>query len=289
MIDIVEYANTGMIRSLCVEIEMPPEVTEQIVYHAGHMDLPGLAPFLDKMFSMETAVEAQKALHEYCGDAHSGLDELAFFLAAALHTREIYAAKGINDGVYVDTMKMFTRFVNEHMASFGKYGFDRGYWVTRIISAVLFRLGELEFEMRVLTEEVPGYGMPGDPVLSVHIPSNARLTRENLDRTYDMARRFFAEYFGDFKYKYIYTGTWLLSPALKDLLPPGSKILEFQSDYTITAYNEDSNSFMTWVYKRKYDDYNLLPETTTLTRNIKRHLLNGGKIGSAHGVLNMKW
>ena len=285
MINIDDYVKTDLLVSLCDEINMPDAVTKQIQYYAKSVDFTPVGIYFKDLFSIETAAASQKAIHEYFGKRNFGIDELTVYLSAALHTRKNYLRIGIGDNVYINTMKMFARFVNEHMVSYGEYGFDRGAWTYRILSSVLFRINQLEFEMLYLKDDVEGYGSAGEPVISVHIPSDAVLSRSELDVSYNKAKKFLSEHFGNFSYKYFYCSSWLLAPVLKDLLSPGSKILDFQSDYDIINYDSDNDSYMIWVYKRKYDDFNDLPETTTLARDIKNHLLNGGKIGTGYGVL----
>jgi hypothetical protein len=68
------------------------------------------------------------------------------------------------------------------------------------------------------------------------------------------------------------------------LLPEKSKILEFQSDYKIIDVSPSESEIVTWVYKKKFDNYALLPENTTLQRNMKKHLLSEGVISWATGI-----
>lgn len=263
------------LRALCESIELPGAVTEAVASLAETMDMRAYAENMEALLSIKTAHEACKTITDALNADASGGDPqgyklLTVYLSAALLTKDAYAAKGISENVFVDTMKCFTRFVKEHFVTFGVYGFDRGWWVYRQTSLNLFRLGVLEFEMR-------------DGSLSVHIPSDAVMTREALDASYERAKCFFSVYFKDYRYNSIQCGTWLLSPALRPLLPEGSRILNFQMDYEITSVNPDAQDFMTWVYKKNYPDYGSLPEDTALQRAIKGRLLAGGKIGNAAG------
>ena len=99
-----------------------------------------------------------------------------------------------------------------------------------------------------------------------------------------MANHFLEKYFPDYSDKIFFCRTWLLDPVLKDLLPSGSKIVEFQSDYKAIKISPNDSGFMKWVYKRKYDDYAMLPENTTLQKNIKKYLLSGGHISLVTGI-----
>ena len=105
------------------------------------------------------------AFGEYPSD--DGRVELARQLAIALHNREDGPWTGLPENVWIDTMSAFSRFVNEHRRSTGRWGFDRGFWTTRQINAKLFRLGELEYEL------LGGDGAPFE--IALHIPSDVHL------------------------------------------------------------------------------------------------------------------
>jgi hypothetical protein len=138
-------------------------------------------------------------------------------------------------------------------------------------------------------EMLKGYAEKGDRLLSVHIPSNAIMTRENLNESYKMARSFFKNYFPEYGDVIMYTSTWLLAPELKDLLPAESKILEFQADYKIINVAQGAGGFIKWVFKKNFDDYTQLPENTSLQRNMKKHLLSGGTISSGTGIISQRF
>jgi hypothetical protein len=277
--------NHLQIRSLCEEINMPVEITSQIVKITLDNDFSFIEEHLNKLFSLETGDEAYKNIVKLKENEH-GLKPLAIYLAAALKTWEFYEKLGIPRIIYTDTMKMFSRFVYEHFETYNFYGFDRDFWIYRILSASLFRLGTLEFEMKKCADDdrLKGYAEKGDKIISVHIPSDAVMTRENLNNSYKMSEDFFAKYFPEYGGKIACCSTWLLDPVLKDLLPKESKILEFQSDYKITDKSPDESGFIMWVYKKKFENFNLLPENTSLQRNMKKHLLSGGVISLATGI-----
>lgn len=285
-----KYIEPNKIEQLSEELDMPEEVTAKLRHCIEVADYSMVEPYFNGLFCLETGEKAAKAIKEWGqGQDKSGICALSVYLVAALRSWKIYEELGIGRDIYLDTMKVFSRFVGEHKESFGEYGFDRDFWIYRQLSASLFRLGTLEFEMvhmdREWAEERNDPEKIGTPVLSVHIPSNAVMTREGLDNSYRLAQEFFPRFFPAFLYEDAYCSTWLLSPYLKELLPPTSRILLFQSDYEILNVDEEDKSFMTWVYKREYGDYMLLPEDTSLMRAVKQRLLSGGKIGSASGVV----
>jgi hypothetical protein len=92
----------------------------------------------------------------------------------------------------------------------------------------LFRLGRLQFCMAVSVQDIPKYGIKkGDNVMEIHIPSGENLDIEECKRSIEDAKKFFAEYFPEFKYSVFTCYSWLLDDTLKKYLPEQSRILQF--------------------------------------------------------------
>ena len=268
------------ILALAEELTLPEPVMEPLARAAEKLpELP-----LRELAGPETAEAAWEAVkasvpvwRQDDGRAH-----LAAALGGACHTREVYREKGVAEDVFFATMGCFARFLRETREITGKWAFDRGFWTWRQTAGRLFRLGQREFEY-----------LPEERALSVHIPSDAALSREELDRSYDRAERFFAGAGRAFCYQGQPTetrcGSWLLAPALEKLLPEGSGIRRFAGDYVRCAVEEDDREFYRWLFKCEpplpVED---LPEGTSLQRTAKAYLAAGGKIGSACGVLVRK-
>ncbi len=174
-------------------------------------------------------------------------------------------------------MKCFTRFVEEHKASYGVYGFDRDFWTGRQLSLQLFRLGELEYEK---VEE-----KNGERYISIHIPSDAILDSEKIKGSLSSAKTFFEKQVPSWDKVPYKCCSWLLSPALKELLGENSRILKFQEMFTVEEVYKDSREFMEWVFKRRDIPLEDLPEETSLQKNMKAHLLSGGWVGEGMGCL----
>lgn len=207
--------------------------------------------------------------------AYPGLPVLALHLQQACFAWEQYRVLGISEDIYIDTMGCFSRFVREHLVSFGTYGFDRDFWTTRQTGCRLFRIGQLEYEL--LTEN-------GQNLVSIHIPSDAVLKLPLLRKSWEDAKALIDRTFPEFREANWVCGSWLLSPNLKELLPETSNILKFQKSFRLSAaYAEED--FREWVYKRTDIPDRDLPENTTLQRNLKRFLLAGGSFLSGEGTL----
>ena len=210
-----------------------------------------------------------------------GTEELYAHLTEALREREDGVWRDLPEDVFVATMGAFTRFVREHLRSWGRVGFDRAFWTTRQVHARLLRVGEMEYELR---------GEEGDPRISLHIPSNTVLRAELLNRSVDGARALFARFYPEWADAPILLHSWLLSPALPQLLPEGSNILRFQSAFDILETEQESDDCLEWVFKiaggqRESVRLEDLPENTSLQRSMKAYLLAGGGVGSGRGVL----
>lgn len=294
------------IRELCGWLELPQEViekvqeTDQIMQAAdgAQAGYPAVAEELREMTDPAGACDAHARLREKLGADEGGWKMLTCMLQSMRRSWELYQEKGIGKEIFVDTMKCFSRFVKEHKASYGCYGFDRSFWTWRQLSLRLFRLGVLEFEL-MDEEELPEGtfaerntgGLPERAsaahrsALSVHIPSDASLKMEYCLDSIQQSKEFFRRYFPERQISRYFCDSWLLSPALKELLPQTSNILQFQKLFEVQKWDAESDAFLEWVYLRKDIPTEQLPEDTSLRRRMKAHLLAGGRVGEALGEL----
>ena len=261
---------------LCKDIRMPEEVTGKVLAVASALDMERVGPGMKMLRQQENWEQGQEALKAAFGEDPHGFQMLTCMLLAALECRADYETWGLSHEIYVETMACFSRFVNEHMTSFGCWGFDRGFWTVRQVSGKIFRIGQLEYEMTV---------EQGQKVISIHIPSDASLALPGLRKSWEEAKvllnRIAPEYAGG---PWI-CGSWLLSPNLKDFLPEDSRILGFQRNFTIMQQWQDED-FKEWLYGRVDISNEDLPEKTLLQRKVKQFLLGGGAFLSAGGVLS---
>ncbi len=203
-------------------------------------------------------------------------------LMTAAESRAWGAWKSIPEQIWTDTLKCYPRFIAEHRRSYGRDGFDRYGWTVRQAEARLFRVGELEYEL-IRTEE-------GIREIGLHIPSDAKLESERLNASLREAEAFLKEFFPDWADAPRTCESWLLSPRLKELLPPSSRILRFQAAFDMTEADTEDDAALEWVFyiaqgQRKGLDLRKLPENTTLQRGMKALLLRGEMPGSGRGML----
>lgn len=265
---------------ICREIGLQPEVIQEVRIRDKQLTKDGFYKknrkelcLLQKPATRSIALET---LEERIAPDEHGFGMLAVMLHTLNRTKRIYRLKGIPGEIFRATMGCFPRFVEEYKVSYGTYGFDRAFWTPRQTGLYLFRIGELEYEL----DESISYG-----VISIHIPSDAKLTPEKCRASYEQSRAFIKRYYPKWQDCEYICDSWLLAPGLKDILPETSHIIAFQNGFNIRVINENSKEFMQWVYKRMDIPYQELPEDTSLQRNMKQYLLKGGKIGEALGVL----
>lgn len=255
-------------------IQLPAEAVEMLRHTDIGISKTETENFCKMFCDKEKYNQAYNELKTALKDDNDGWKMLKVLLLSALNTYSLYLEKGINENIYTDTMKCFSRFVREHFASYGRYGFDRGFWVGRQLSLTLFRIGELEYEL---------YLHEGEKVVSLHIPSDADLSPEKISASVSEAQDFLNKYYPDYADRKKMCYSWLLSPALKNLLPENSRILSFAARFEIVKTDENAEGYKQWVFKNKNLKPEDFPETTTLQKNMKKYVLSGGKIGESLG------
>lgn len=258
---------------LCRKINMPEEVTQQLV--ALDATLEDFS-FSGLLMQEETWSQGLQQMKEILGEDPGGMKRLCCMLRCALRAKAEYDRQGIPEPVYVATMAAFSRFVRETMEGYGFYGFNRSLWTTRQVSCKLFRIGQLEYELTALD---------GQPVISLHIPSDADLRPEVLLPSLREGLREFLRFFPEYTGKPVYCHSWLLSPLLKDFLPESSNILHFQKLFDIEPDTVPGNDVLLWVFKNPKlprEDY---PENTSLQRKLKQFFLDGGEFPEGKGYL----
>lgn len=259
--------------ALCRAIAMPPEVTERLL--EIHRD-PDFTPDISALTEEARWAEGRQALLAALGEDPDGMKELCCQLRCALKAKAEYDRLGIPDEVYIATMGCFSRFVQEHRASFGRYGFDRGFWTVRQVSVKLLRIGALEYELT---------SREGKSILSLHIPTDCRFVLPLLRASWVQAEALIGRAFPAYADAPGYCSSWLLSPDLAGLLPPESNILAFQRSFSITPVEGTDRSFLQWVYLRSDLALEELPENTSLQRNLKQFLLSGNRFRTGRGWL----
>ena len=220
--------------------------------------------------------EARIELQAMLGEDEEHIKILSCMLKASADLYDLYKEKGISDKIYFDTMKCYTRFIDETFKITGKLYFDRYWWTTRQAGGHLFRIGELEYEIKP---------MKGDMAIHLHIPSDADFSPRAVDHSLECAGNFFAEHYPEIADKKYYCHSWLLDGTLKEMLRGETNIINFQKRFEIYDKGEANTEFIEWLYRTRSTNYETLPENTSLQRNVKRYLISGGEIRNSYGRL----
>ncbi|MDI9498519.1 MAG: acyltransferase domain-containing protein [Bacillota bacterium] len=297
-----------------------PAVLARLEELQSRLDWTTLLNIATQLTSAETAGAAHQRLAELLPqDTDNGMGILTGQLLAAALVCSIYPALGLDDGIWTATMAAFSRFLRETHRNYGSWTYDRGFWSWRQTALLIIRLGTLEFEYQLQRPDPSDPGKdwpdsrylplpdaawcrpgsaaalapdsPGYACLSVHIPSDARLTRAELDASYARAIAVFDRLHAEHPERYplpvsfIACYTWLLAPGLYSLLPADSGIRRFADDYILTRSTPESTSHQLWLFGVGAKTLEELPGNTSLQRAARRHLLSGGQLGDAGGPL----
>ena len=257
-------------------IELPSAVLKRLKEFditSGYRITPDI---INMLLSRGEWDEGIKTLRARLGDDPDGFKILRAMLQMACETYERYQEIGIEKDIFISTMKFCTRFINAHYDLYGVYQFDWAWWFPRQLACKEFRIGCLEYEF------VEG----NEDLISVHIPSDADLKRDTVLHSLLSFFAFREKYFPDWSKAKLYCESWLLSPALKELLPENSNIIKFQELFSVEHTDYQSMAVMDWVFPGHKEVSRRLPENTSLQSHMKAFLLKGGKVGWSKGYLD---
>lgn len=266
---------------ICTAIELPEPVTEAVLGLLPRLDRPDVIALAGGLTEPDTAKEACTALRiKLCPDP-DGYKILTVQLATLSLLPARLEKMGLGMDVFLATARVFTRFVDEHMASFGRYGFDRSWWTWRQTAGLVVRLGALEFE-RIDRYDGPEFaGLHKDqPVIGLHIPGGAKLSDESIAASLSRARALWPG-------RPVVCFSWLLAPALEDLLPEGG-IRSLRRIFTPGPADPDNDDFVQWIFCDPSLAPQQWPEDTRLRRAVKAYVLSGGQIGAGWGIAREK-
>lgn len=248
----------------------------------------------------DKAAQAVTQLQQETGDS-SGLTILAIQMRCAALSRKLYARADLSDELFVRTFDWFPRFVRWQKNNVdGLLGhqvtdpahpalFTEAFWSPRLLNLSILRFGEFEFEF----SEVPSTceassseeGNQGERVVNLHIPEDAWLDAEHMRASFTQFRAFTAARLPRFLAVPLMCESWLLDPALDELLPSHSHLHEFRSLFSLTG-SEVSQDYQKWIAGCEGLSADELPEVTSLQRAIKQYVRSGGVMSCGIGQLN---
>lgn len=131
------------------------------------------------------------------------------------------------------------------------------------------------------------YNMPlsqEDYILSVHIPKGADVSDEALAKSMAEAQSFFRKHYPEVEICAFYCRSWLMDPALADILPEGAKIISFQNFFTRYPVKSTGKEIFVFILKEQPSSPEDIPETTSLFRAVRKRYLKNEPIYVYAGV-----
>lgn len=266
------------LKKLCERISLQKEIVDQIDVFLENYDIASLDPLIEELRMQDTSADAQLKLERlFSAAAPANIPLLTCQLIAAVRNYERFREMAISDEIYFDTMSAFTRFCEETHKYSGNWYYNHASWSYRQASMLLFRIGILEYEFK---------NRDGEPMISIHIPSDTVFSESNLDETFKAAKRFIAKFYPEHSNDRFYCESWIMAPKLRELLPETSGIIRFQNRFASIEESLPPDCCLKWVFHCS-DETPLgeLPEDTSLQRKIKKLMIAGGHLYGGFGVL----
>lgn len=255
-------------------LELPAEVVEQLKSYEKKRTFQLSEDLKHRLLSRATWDEAVKELQCLLEEDSCGFKLLFELLnLVCRYSYPKYKEMGISDDIFVATMKFITRFLEWHKEYHGEYKFTQGPWFPRQMAVIEFRVGALEYEF--VDEETKE--------IAVHIPSDAKFDRETVLCSLKEFVAFRNEFFSEWKGFPLTCDTWMLAPAMEELLGETSNVLAFKRMFVLDEIDEEATWFMGFVFPGHAGELESLPEKTGLQKKIKERLLTGKKVGVAKG------
>lgn len=245
-----------------------------------------MAHFADTQTAADAVERLQASIAQKQWDEPEGLSILAIQMRVAALTRKLYARAGLSDELFVRTVDWFPRFVRwQHANVEGKFGhrvanpdnpalFTEAFWSPRLLNLSILRFGEFEFEF-----------VEGEPEINLHIPDDARLDSEHMQASFEQFHALTAAKLAQYADATITCESWLLDPALDELLPANSHLRDFRALFSLTG-TKVSQDYQKWIAGCEGLSPQELPEATSLQRAIKQYVLAGGQMSVGTGVFN---
>nr|MDD6334926.1 hypothetical protein [bacterium] len=128
---------------------------------------------------------------------------------------------------------------------------------------------------------------PGDTRMAMHIPADGtRMTNEAVEQSWAMAVDFFKKYYPEV-HPTVFTGhSWVLSQDLDAFLSPTSNLRLFQRHFYMYPVVGSFGNFQRFLFDNPASyTVEQLREDTSLQRNVKAHVLAGGKMRTGAGLI----
>ena len=229
--------------------------------------------------------------------ARSRLFLVYLFLATYEDAARWHRDHGVDPAASRGTFQSLGRAMRIHRSLHGTAGVFEPSWMTLPFRACLFELGRLQYTPFRLTPEgrldaalLARLGpdlAPGQPTVGIHIPASGPLWPEAVDASLAWARELFSQPEPWGPCRVAFCGSWLLDEQWAEYLPAEANILRFQRRFHMLpgAHDADGSMFSHVFRLPRTDDWDRLPQRTTLERAIVAHWRKGRHWRSRTGWL----
>ena len=199
-----------------------------------------------------------------------------------------YQEKGISEEILLDTLGDLVRWTNTWSEIEGEMYLGELGWLSHPFKMRLFKLGRLQFLFGRAFAPCPQLGLAkSDNIIEVHIPAGEGFTPEECEKSFSLAKDFFAKFYPEYEYSHFTCHSWMLDSELEKLLNENSNILKFKNSFTLveSAQREGYNA-LKYIFKRDTTTQNLQDAVCVsgFAERIKKHVMNGGKLNVGFGV-----
>lgn len=197
-----------------------------------------------------------------------------------------YQKAVISDEIYFETMKDIAVWCENN----NNKGLKNLPWIKNHLNFELFKLGRLQFQIYKCDNRTLNYDLLpfnfGENLIYVHIPQGEKLVYAECVNSLKNAKRFFGEYFPNYDFDYFFCESWLLYGENWQFMNSSSNILQFSTLFDLVYSVEDDRQAIERIFGKRKIIKSKYEEKTTLQRNAKRFMQNGGKLGVGIGILN---
>lgn len=197
-----------------------------------------------------------------------------------------YQKAVISDEIYFETMKDIAVWCENN----NNKGLKNLPWIKNHLNFELFKIGRLQFQIYKCDNRTLNYDLLpfnfGENLIYVHIPQGEKLVYAECVNSLKNAKSFFGEYFPNYDFDYFFCESWLLYGENWQFMNSSSNILQFSTLFDLVYSVEDDGQAIERIFGKRKIIKSKYEEKTTLQRNAKRFMQNGGKLGVGIGILN---
>ena len=126
---------------------------------------------------------------------------------------------------------------------------------------------------------------PGVDAISMHVFFEADLTAEAVSASLKASCEMATRMFPDKSFKAIYCSSWLLHPAVSEVLENHSNIRKFADSFVKFPSQSGAQAVFHYAFPGEYLDLKDLPENSRLQRGLKARILKGEFINDTSGII----